>query len=138
MKKETKKKSAYIGGGAAGIVAAVVAVIMTLSGPAVPVECEYELQPTSSISSRVTLTMPHEQVPNATFYALMFNDEPIGLSTFGEESNSGITTANILFAPIENLLVAVYNGDMRLIGIGQFEPDGRITVNIEKDEVAER
>lgn len=133
--KEKSKKAAYIGGAAAGVAATIIATVMNMSGSMFPMECSYEIQSTSSVSSRVTLTIPYEQTPNATFYSLVFQDETIGLSMLGETKSSGVNTANILLTPIEKLSVAIYNGDMQQIGYGSFLPNGKITVNMKKDEV---
>lgn len=133
-----KKSVAKAGAGGLGAVLIAVSVILSGLGVTTEVNGRYTIINTTSQSVEF-VAEDIENVPDSTFYDLVFNngegDIVIGRSNYG--SGQGIVTANIIMKPVENLSVVVYDQNLEAIGVGKVKENGQITYEFKKGLVTD-
>ena len=125
---------------AGGLGAVLIAVSVILSGLGVTKEVDGRYTTVNTTSQSVEFIAEDiENVPDSTFYDLVFNNEEgdivIGRSNYG--SGTGVVTANIMMKPVDNLSVVVYDQNLEAIGVGKVKEDGQITYEFKKGLVTD-
>ena len=130
-----KKTMTKAGAGGLGAILVALSLILSSLGTTGVIEGTYTL--TQSTTQTQTFVAENiDDVPDATFYDLVLNTSEgsvvIGKSNFGGD---GIISANIVFNPVDNLSLIIYNSDSVEIGVGDIKKDGKIKYNIKEELV---
>ena len=128
-----KKTATKAGAGGLGVVLLALSVILGSLGTTTDVDGRYVVNETTS-QTKTFIAEEIDNVPTATFYDLVVTtdegDTVLGKSNFG---GTGVVSANIVFNPIDNLSVVVYDADLKEIGVGDVKSGGTITYKIKEE-----
>lgn len=128
-----KKTVAKAGAGGLGTVLLALSLILGSLGTTADVDGRYVVNETTS-QTKTFIAEEIDNVPNATFYDLVVTtdegDVALGKSNFG---GTGVVSANIVFNPMDNLSVVVYDADLKEIGVGDVNNDGTINYKIKEE-----
>ena len=128
-----KKTAVKAGAGGLGTVLLALSLILGSLGTTTSVDGRYVVNETTS-QTKTFIAEEIDNVPNATFYDLVVTtdegDVVLGKSKFG---GTGVVSANIVFNPMDNLSVVVYDADLKEIGVGDVNNDGTIDYEIKEE-----
>ena len=128
-----KKTAGKVGVGSVGAGLIALSLIFGSLSNTVDVDGRYTIENSTS-HTKTFIAEDIDSVPEATFYDLVITskegDTVLGKSNFG---GTGIVSANIVFKPVDNLSVIIYDSNLNEIGVGELKENGEVTYKIKEE-----
>ena len=131
------KTASKVGAGSVGTLLIALSVLLSSLGSTATLTGKYNIEESTS-QTKTFIAEEIKDVPDATFYDLVIQtddgEEVLGKSNFG---GKGVVSANIIFTPMDNLSVVIYDSDLNSIGVGKVQKDGTIDYKIKEELITD-